>query len=380
MVRMNKKIIPLLLLFFLTILGYSISSSFISLYLKQTGTSELNIGIIFSLWPLFVILFAPLAGKLSDRIGRKWLLVLSSLGYASFGFLAGFQQFIPAFIILGISNAFLWTVGRAYVFDVAKGTKAKEVGYFFFSAIAGSMVGPLLAGKLVETINFIPTFFAGGILVLSGSFIGILFLKESNFSIKKEKQKIGFSGDFSILMLVAVILAFLSPTTSIFLPILMNDIGFTAFDIGIIFFVTKLFMAISQIAGARIYDRFGSKISMLGGCGLTSLNLAAFGFAFTLPEFFLAGVLGGFGGGVAGLASQAFLGGLKKAHGSSSGIYEVFTNIGQWLGTWGSGLIAVSFGIRKLFIFSAAISLVAGLSFLLTKEKASLKLKSKNKK
>ncbi len=377
---MNKKIIPLLLLFFLTTLGYSISSSFVSLYLKQSGINELNIGLTYSLSPLFVILFAPFAGKLSDRIGRKWLLVLSSVGYASFGFLSGFQQFITAFIILGISNTFLWTIGRAYVFDIGKGTKAKEVGYFFFSAIAGSTIGSPFSGWLVETISFIPTFFAGGVIVLIGSSFGILFLKESRLKLsEKEKHKPMLSGDFSILMIVTAIMAFLAPTIGIFLPILMSDIGFAVFDIGIVIFATKLFMALSQIIGAKVYDKFGSKISMICGCGLTSFNLIVFGFAFTLPEFFLANVLGGFGGGLAGLAGSTFLGKMKKAYGTSSGIYEVFTNIGQWLGTWASGLMAISFGIRKLFVFSAALSLIAGLSFLLTKSKIKHNTKSKGK-
>lgn len=371
---MNKKIIPLLLLLFLTILGYSISSSFVSLYLKQTGTSELNIGFIFSLWPLFVILFAPLAGRLSDKIGRKWLLVLSSVGYASFGFLASAQLFIPAFIILGISNAFLWTIGRAYVFDIGKGTKSRELAYFQVSAIMGSFVGAPLAGKLVETLSFVPTFSIGGIIALAGSIIAILFLKESKDKIEKS-HNLDFSKNFAILGFATILLSFLAPATSIFLPILMQEAGHVPFIIGMSLSLLKISGAAAQFFGARMYNKYGEKLSMVSGSGITAGGFFVLGFAFSMPEFFSSAVLGGVGSSITDITRQSFLGKITKSFGTGSGIYEVFTNIGQWIGTWGSGLIAASFGIRKLFFFSAAISLLAGLSFLLTKDKTKRKKK-----
>lgn len=375
-IEMNRKIIPLLLLFFLTILGYSISSSFVSLYLKQTGTSELNIGLIFSLWPLFVILFAPFAGRLSDRIGRKWLLVFSSIGYASFGFLAGAQQFIPAFIVLGISNAFLWTIGRAYVFDVAKGTKAREVAYFNVAAILGSLFGAPLSGKLVEIINFIPTFYSGGFIALTGCVIAALFLKESKSEIKKN-HKFSFSGNFAILGFSTVLVSFASLSYPIFFPILLSGLGFTPFITGSLFAAFKFTIAVSMFAGSKLYNIFAEKTTAIAGGGIMSAGFLIIGFAAALPEFFVASVLGGIGAALNDIARQSFLGKITKSFGIGSGIYEVFTNIGQWLGTWGSGLIAASFGIRKLFLFSAVLSMIAGLGFLLTKNKA---VKKKNKK
>lgn len=376
---MNKKIIPLLLLFFLTILGYSISSSFVSLYLKQTGTSELNIGFIFSLWPLFVILFAPFAGKLSDKIGRKWLLVLSSAGYASFGFLAGFQQFIPAFIILGISNAFLWTIGRAYVFDIGKGTKSREIAYFNVSAVMGSLFGAPLSGKLVETISFVPTFYAGGLVTLAGCLIAALFLKEAGKGIEKN-HKFKFSADFAALGFSTILISFVAVALPIFFPILLSSLGFAPFVIGLLFAAFKLSSAISLIVGSRIYNLFAEKITMISGSGTMSIGLLITGIAVSLPEFFLASVLGGIGIAVSDVARQSFLGKMTKSFGTSSGIYESFVNVGQWLGTWASGLVAASFGIRNLFIFSAVLSLIAGLSFLLTKNNKRRNPKTKNKK
>lgn len=364
---MDRKIIPLCLLFFLTILGYEIASTFTSLYLKETGTSELNIGLIFSFWPLFVILFAPFAGKFSDKFGRKWLIVLTSIGYASFGFLSFFHQFILAFIILGVANAFLWTVGRAYVFDIAEGTKAKEIGYFFFSAILGSILGAPIAGKLVELTSYTFTFFIGGIVVLFGSLIGVFLLKDSRIS-GIEKRGFKFSKDFAILGFATIILSFLAPAIKIFLPILMADMGFSTFTIGTIFFVIKVFSALSQFIGIKVYNVVGYRKSMLTSCGINSLGLAIIGFAITLPEFLLASVFGGIGSGISGLTAQTFISRLTKAYGFGSGIYEVAANVGQWTGTWGAGLIASVFGVRELFYFSAVITFIAGLSFLFTKK------------
>ncbi|NOZ81601.1 MAG: MFS transporter [Candidatus Micrarchaeota archaeon] len=360
-----KKLLPICILFFFTILGYEVASTFTSLYLKQTGVKEIVIGFIFSLWPLFVIIFAPFAGKLSDRIGRKLLIISASVGYSLFGFLSFMHLFVFAFIILGLSNAFLWTVGRAYVFDIAKGTKAKEVGIFFFSAILGSILGTPLSGWLVESIGYIKTFFIGGLIVLIGAVAG-LFLKESKRSIKTMKTEV--SKDFVLLGIVALILAFSPVATKIFLPILMGEIGFGTFTIGAVLFVTKIFFAASQFIGMKVYNTFGSRLSIIGGCSINSFGLFVVGFAVTLPEFLLAGVLGGIGSGISSLVTQTFISRITKAYGFGSGIFEVATNLGQFIGTWGSGVLVETFGIRELFYFSALITFFAGAIFLLIKK------------
>ena len=360
-----KKLTPLCFLFFFTIFGYEIASAFTSLYLKQSGLEEVDIGLVFSLWPLFVTLFAPFAGKLSDRMGRKVLIISASFGYSLFGFLSSLNLFVPAFVILGVSNAFLWTVGRAYVFDVAGGTKAKEVGVFFFSAILGSILGAPAGGWLVETFGYIETFFTGGLVALLGTLTG-LFLKEYKKSAKTREFEI--SKDFALLGVVTVVLAFSSVPVKIFLPILMGDAGFGAFTIGAVFFVTKIFFAVSQFLGIKVYNTFGSRISMFGSCAVNSSSLFLIGFAATLPEFLLAAALGGIGGGVSALTAQTFITRVTKAHGIGSGIFEVAANLGQFFGTWVSGVVAQTIGVRELFYLYAILTFLGGVIFLKTRE------------
>ena len=102
---------------------------------------------------LCVALFSPLAGWLSDRVGRKMLLVLALLGYAAIGivpyFLTDLKQIIGARIGLGVFEAVIMTVATALIGDYFKGAAREKwigiqvavvsVSAIFLIAIGGAL-------------------------------------------------------------------------------------------------------------------------------------------------------------------------------------------------------------------------------------------------
>jgi MFS family permease len=366
-------------IFFFSIFGYEISSTFVSLYLANKGVKAIVIGSIFSLWPLFVIIFSPFAGFLSDKYGRKIFIFLGSLFYALFGVLCFFGSFYLAFILLGAGNAFLWTVGRAYVFDIAKGEKAKETGYFFGSAVIGSLLGAPIAGALVETFGFKPTSLLGGVIA-GVSVLLSLFLVE-----KKQKRKNllparifkfeSFSSSKNLFLLLGsvLIISFLPVATKIFLPVLLASLGIKTFLIGILFFTSKLSLLVSQFIAPKIYEKYYEKVIMGVGCSIFSLSFFIIFFALVFPEFLVASILGGIGYGLSFLVSQTFLSKLSKSYGTYSGIFEIAVNIGQFFGAGFSAFLVEIFGIRNLFFFLCILSLFPAILFLFMKNKKSKK-------
>ncbi len=319
-------------MFFFAIFGYEISSTFVSLYLAKKGTSFLKIGSIISLWPLFVIFFSPVSGYLSDRKGRKFFIALGAFLYFVFGFLCFLEQFHLAYLLLGVGNAFLWTAGRAYVLDMAKGKKAKESSRFFASAVLGSILGAPFSGFIVQNIGFKQAFLFGSIF--SGISVAFAFLLKDKRKTPAKKflprESVLARNPFLLFISVAII-SFLPVATKIYLPILADSIGIGAFLIGLIFLISKVSVFCSQFLGAKIYEKYEEKISIAFSSGTNSLSFLIIYFAVNFPQLAFASILGGFGYGIGFLTCQTYLSKLTKAYGFGSGIFEIFVNLGQFL-------------------------------------------------
>lgn len=107
---------------------------------------------------LCVAIFSPLAGWLSDRIGRKMLLFFALLGYAAIGivpyFLTDLKQIIGARIGLGVFEAVIMTVATALVGDYFKGAaREKWIGIQIGAVSVSAIFLIAIGGALGETIG-----------------------------------------------------------------------------------------------------------------------------------------------------------------------------------------------------------------------------------
>src|SRR4030095_6195699 len=87
-----KRILPILVIVFVDLLGLSIIIPLLPLYAARFSATPLVVGVLQATYPLMQFVGAPILGRLSDRFGRKPILIVSQLGT-----LAGF-------ILLGFAN------------------------------------------------------------------------------------------------------------------------------------------------------------------------------------------------------------------------------------------------------------------------------------
>ncbi|GGX63043.1 MFS transporter [Litorimonas cladophorae] len=129
---------------------------------------------------LCVALFSPLAGWLSDRAGRKKLLVFALLGYAAIGivpfFLTDLKQIIGARIGLGIFEAVIMTVATALIGDYFKGAERQkwigiQVGFVSVSAIFLIAIGGVLGEMIGSRGPFLMYLAAVPIALLAGAIL-----------------------------------------------------------------------------------------------------------------------------------------------------------------------------------------------------------------
>ena len=165
---------PLLIIFltiFVNLVGFGIIVPLLPFYAETFGASPLTIGLLFAVFSLCQLLAAPALGDLSDRYGRRPVLVFSLAGtVVSFVMLAMAHSVTMLFlarIVDGLSGGNISTA-RAYVADItAPEDRARAYGLIGAAFGLGFIFGPALSGILARVSYTAPIWAAAGITVVA---------------------------------------------------------------------------------------------------------------------------------------------------------------------------------------------------------------------
>jgi MFS family permease len=139
---------------FIDLVGFGIVLPLLPIYSEHHGASDLMIGVIIASFSAMQFLFAPAWGRLSDRIGRRPVLLISNSGsvvsYALFG-IAGLLQGSAGLWLLLVSRVFAGVCGanlsvaNAYIADISPPEKrSKNMGLIGMAFGLGFIMGPAL--------------------------------------------------------------------------------------------------------------------------------------------------------------------------------------------------------------------------------------------
>lgn len=181
---------PLLFIFltvFIDLLGFGIVIPLLPVYSQYFGASEWELGLLFSCFSGMQFLFAPLWGRLSDRIGRRPVLigglVGSALSYLLFAQAQSMAMLFASRLLAGFFGANI-SSAQAYIADVTTPeNRAKGMGLLGAAFGLGFTFGPLLGGLLSgvhSDPNQLPPYpgYAAAALSLSAALFGYLTLRE----------------------------------------------------------------------------------------------------------------------------------------------------------------------------------------------------------
>jgi len=165
---------PLAIIFltiFVNLVGFGIIIPLLPFYAQTFGASPLVIGLLFASFSLSQLLAAPLLGDLSDRWGRRPVLIFSLLGtVVSFVMLALAQTLAMLFaarIVDGLSGGNI-TTARAYIADITtEENRAKAFGVLGAAFGLGFIVGPGLGAALSHISITAPIWAAAAITVVA---------------------------------------------------------------------------------------------------------------------------------------------------------------------------------------------------------------------
>src|SRR5437773_4285910 len=176
---------PLLIIFltiFVNLVGFGIIVPLLPFYAESFGASPLVIGLLFGIFSLCQLIAAPALGDLSDRYGRRPVLIFSLLGtVASFVMLALAQTLTVLFlarIVDGLSGGNISTA-RAYVADITEPKdRARAYGLIGAAFGLGFILGPALSGILVK-ISYTAPIWAAAAVTLVATAMAWLWLPET---------------------------------------------------------------------------------------------------------------------------------------------------------------------------------------------------------
>lgn len=179
---MNTKLWIIAVITFINALSFTILIPIIYLYGKQFGLNDLQTSFLFSIYSLTQFFATPIIGKLSDRFGRKPLLIISLVGTVIANFIAGTATtaivlFLARFLD-GITGGNI-SVAQAVISDVTnRENRAKAFGLFGAANGLGFILGPAIS-LLAQNISLGASFLASSIIALFALVITILFLPET---------------------------------------------------------------------------------------------------------------------------------------------------------------------------------------------------------
>jgi len=169
--RLPRALLPIYATTLVETLGYTLMIPLLPEIVKQYGASDVMTGSLLSIPALCSMIAAPVWGKLSDRLGRKRIIliaqVLTLIGYLLQALAPSLLWIFISRIISGSGGGALGAV-QSYIADVTK-EEDRDLAYSLYGAVFGAafIIGPATAGFLIHRGLAVPFFVAAGIEVIT---------------------------------------------------------------------------------------------------------------------------------------------------------------------------------------------------------------------
>jgi MFS family permease len=301
----------ILITIFVDILGYSMMIPLLPFFVQKQGGGAAIAGTLASLYAFLQLFSGPVLGSLSDRLGRKPILLVclfgTAIAYAIFGLADSLPFLFLAVILDGLTGNNL-TTSHAYIADITPPEERSRSLSLAGAAFGlGLMAGPVLSGFLSGYSLSVPAFVAAGI-ALANTLYGLLILPESLPPEKRTIHPVSFNAFAQLkglldirpirAILIAIFLlnlAFSGLQTNF--PLFSNvRFGWDAPQNGFFFaFVGVVAVFVQGVLYGRLQPRLGELRLAIFGLALLSLGMAGIALAsipWTLFPFVAVAALG----------------------------------------------------------------------------------------
>ncbi len=287
-----KKIMPVLVIILVDLLGLSIIIPLMPLYAARFGANAFMIGLLGATYPFMQFIGAPVLGRLSDRFGRRPILLISQIGTFVGFILLGFANALPLLfisrVIDGLSGANISTA-QAVVSDLTTDeTRTQGLGLIGAAFGMGFILGPIIAfsvliasGDNYQAVAFTAAFFSLVSLLLT--FFWLPETRNPNKNSRGGKSPFSFQAMFQSLQRptigVLLVLMFTQQLAfggyeQMFSLFALNRLGMGARDTSGLFVLAGLFIvAIQGGFIGRWSKKYGDRWLVMLGLSMLAIGL-----------------------------------------------------------------------------------------------------------
>ncbi|MDB5052344.1 MAG: multidrug transporter [Bacilli bacterium] len=384
MERWKINLIVLWLGQFLVMSGMTMIIPFLPFYLQELGIHNPKQVALWASWIFaanFVtaFLFQPLWGWLSDRFGRKMMLLRSGFGMAIVVALMGFAHSAWHLLLLRMLNGVISGFQPAAVALISTNTPKEKIGFAMGTlqsgAVAGTILGPIIGGLLAEWFgSYRPIFYITGSVLFCASLLALFLVKENFIAVENKNQpkasilaglaQLRKIPQLPALFAVTFVIQFAMLSPMALIPLFVQDLhGKTEF-LALLAALVGAVTGLSNMIASPLLGKLGDKIGAERILGICLIGSAIAFIPQALVQnvgeliaarFFLGIFIGGMLPSVYSLIRKFTPNGMEsRAYSFNSSTLS----LGNMLGPVTGGFLAGYISIRWIFILSSILLLI----------------------
>jgi len=363
----NKPIAGYMKLSLVTAVANGILQIVIPLYAISLQATATQVGLIRGLAQIGNLLATLPGGLMVDRYGARYIFLWGGLADMSviwtMPLASKFQTLILLLFFEGMVVNMRWTALNAAFFDQLDSfgrDKASWIGAFW--GIGFSLIGPLLAGPLIERTSYTVVFaIVGAIILGSNGYLGFhrqhllsrqlaLPLPDIKHQMKRYLHLLADKW-FLRMAIIQCLARGIAAAFSIFIIVFMvNDLKVTPTTISLVVLTQGLGYILMMFWGGRTFDSRNLNRSYVGCFVLQGLGLVAAGLFNHLWCAWMGAFLMGMGTGWITAVSYSIVSSIEGEKGQIAGCYNFFAGSGMVLGPLLASLLSYLYGIEAAFL------------------------------
>ena len=366
----HKEVITLSLFVFLLMFAVGMASPIVPLYASELGASWVQIGLLGASWGTTMLLLAAISGTISDKVGRRPLLItaaaLSSLAGVMYWLSTTVLQIILVRILEAVAWAMFWPSIEALATEIVRpGESGRSIGITTASYGVGFACGSFASGTIVGAFGYGQLFLSYSIMALASAVLAALFVHEhgpkSAYRTKGRSWRHLVSRKTIPGYFLGTIYTFGLGVVLTFYSVFSESLSIPVFWIGVLLAIFWGGRIAGSYGGGELSDLYGRKrlaiLSMVGcGIGFTFTSMATGLLMLSIAALIVGLSIGAaFPVGVA-LVSDAVG---SRFRGYAMGVFESSCAAGFMVAATLGGLLAAAYSARMPYLLASACSLFA---------------------
>ncbi|KPL82356.1 MFS transporter [Thermanaerothrix daxensis] len=304
MLRNNRRLSSIFLIVFIDLLGFGLILPLLPYYAETFGATDFEVGLLVAVYAAAQFVGTPLLGRLSDRVGRRPVLLISIagnlVGFVLLALAQSLEMLFVARILAGFTGGNI-SVAQAYISDVTDArSRARGLGLIGAAFGLGFIIGPALGGLLSQWGFAVPALGAAALSLINFLLV-VAWLPESLTAQARQDAR-----ERPPLTLRAMVEALRKPLVG---PLLHTRFFFALafsmfqtifalyalrrFDLGaretgyILAYVGLLSVLVQGVAVGKLAQRFEERTLILASTALMALSLIGWALAPSVPVLLL---------------------------------------------------------------------------------------------